>query len=634
MAARRRRAKRSESWEPERDRGPSRATMEWLLQATPEQFWEYVHAAKLDEDQVERLMWWGEHGHRYHERPVGVRQFLFSKAYMNANDESGKPVLWPALVDAIEEVCEGSYTESVWTGAIGTGKTTGSLYAQAYLLYKLLCEKSPHATYELDPSSEILVVFQSLNKELSAGVDYDRFKAMLDRAPIWSDVCFKYDREIKSEMRFAKRVIVKPLAGVDTSALGQNVIGGMLDEITSMAMIEDSKRTRGKEAYDQAVALYNSIARRRESRFLNQGEMPGMLCLVGSKKYPDDFLHKKLQEARDDPNRIFVYDHVLWDLRPDRFGDARFHVFVGDPTRKPRILEAGEEVGAEDEPLVHDVPTEYATQFRNDLLNSIRDILGAPTLSIHPFILNRDRLAEAFGKVRSVASRPDCDFDATNIQVYPSRWKGTEHFPRLAHFDLALSQDSAGLAIGHVKGFKRMKRSEVVDEIMPVIVYDLVLEIIPPRGGEINFEKLRRLLYLLRENGMPIKWVTADQFQSSDMLQILNSKGFIVGRCSVDKNPGVYELFKTATYDGRILAPEHPKALSELSRLERDPKKGKIDHPVDGSKDVADAMASVAYGLTLQTETWTNFGIDLREVPPTVFEQSEMQSKHDLEGRV
>ncbi len=34
-----------------------------------------------------------------------------------------------------------------------------------------------------------------------------------------------------------------------------------------------------------------------------------------------------------------------------------------------------------------------------------------------------------------------------------------------------------------MRGFKRLKRSEMVDEILPVIRYDLVLEITPPKGG-------------------------------------------------------------------------------------------------------------------------------------------------------
>ena len=109
---------------------------------------------------------------------------------MRALDETGESVIWPKLVDMIEKVCVGGYVESVWTGAIGTGKTTASLYAQAYKLYELLCLWSPHATYGLDPTSEIEIVFQSLNKDLAASVNYERFRAMLDRAPIFSTLEF------------------------------------------------------------------------------------------------------------------------------------------------------------------------------------------------------------------------------------------------------------------------------------------------------------------------------------------------------------------------------------------------------------------------------------------------------------
>ncbi len=74
-------------------------------------------------------------------------------------------------------------------------------------------------------------------------------------------------------------------------------------------------------------------------------------------------------------------------------------------------------------------------------------------------------------------------------------------FPRYCHLDLALSGDSAGLAIGHCRGFKRLRRSEMVDELMPIICLDVLLEIRPPPGGEINFEKIRKLLYMLLERG-------------------------------------------------------------------------------------------------------------------------------------
>jgi hypothetical protein len=91
---------------------------------------------------------------------------------------------------------------------------------------------------------------------------------------------------------------------------------------------------------------------------------------------------------------------------------------------------------------------------------------------------------------------------------------------------------------------------------------------------------------------------------------------------------------KTAVYDGRVEAPFHPLALDELTRLERDPKTGKIDHPsIDGSKDVADAMACVAFGLSLQTEVWAQFNVPLYEVPAQLIEYAEREKKDDMDGK-
>ncbi len=281
------------------------------------------------------------------------------------------------------------------------------------------------------------------------------------------------------------------------------------------------------------------------------------------------------------------------------------------------------------------VPLEFRHAFEQDLLKALRDIGGVSTLSVHPFILDRDAIAECFGTHRSVVSRPDCDFEQQVLKLYPRRWRGTSQFPRYVHLDLSMSHDSAGLAIAHVPGFKRIRRSDTTSEVWPVIRFDVLLEIRPPRGGEIHYEKIRRLLYLLRERDMPLRWASCDQFQSTDMLQILYTKGFIVGQESTDKTTGPYEVLKTAIYDRRVEAPAHPKAMEELTRLERDPKTGKIDHPsIDGSKDVADAMACCALGLSLQTEIWSMFDVSLHEVPGQLAEMAERDSKGDMEGKL
>ena len=88
---------------------------------------------------------------------------------------------------------------------------------------------------------------------------------------------------------------------------------------------------------------------------------------------------------------------------------------------------------------------------------------------------------------------------------------------------------------------------------------------------------------------------------------------------SVDKSSVPYEFAKSALYDRRLMIPEHPKLLHELKSLEKDAKTGKIDHPLrGGSKDIADALAGVVYGLTRRREIWTKHEIRLTNLPESI----------------
>ena len=110
---------------------------------------------------------------------------------------------------------------------------------------------------------------------------------------------------------------------------------------------------------------------------------------------------------------------------------------------------------------------------------------------------------------------------------------------------------------------------------------------------------------------MNLKWISFDTFQSVDSMQLLRQRGFVTGTQSIDKTSLPYDVTKTAFYDGRVKAPEHDKALSEIVRLERNPQTGKIDHPPNFSKDCADAVAGVVYGLTYRREPWVRYGVPI-----------------------
>jgi hypothetical protein len=556
---------------------------------------------------------------KWRTQPVSVRQFVEDPYFLNKGNE-----VYPIVMDYIEEMSSGKYIEVVLTGGIGSAKTTIAIYLNAYQVYLLSCMRNPHAEFGLDSSHEIEFIFQSITAALAKGVDFMRFKDMIQKSPYFQNE-FPFDRNLESEMRFPNRIIVKPVSGSDSAAIGQNVIGGLIDELNYMSVTENSKASVDGGTYDQAVAVYNSIARRRKSRFLKAGKLPGILCLVSSKRYPGQFTDIKEAErdkevAEKGTSQIYVYDKRVWDIKPDDFLGIWFRVFIGDDARKPRMLEEGEEVHEDDAELVKDIPIEFKPEFETDIIDALREIAGVSTLARHPFILETEAVSEAMSdEIYSIFNNEKVDFKNVKLSLLPDMFVRPDE-PRWVHIDLAVTGDSAGIAIGHVKRFVNIDRGDV-EEILPEIHLDGTLEVSPPKNGEIIFGKIRAMLYKLKQLGLNIQWVSFDQYQSRDSQQILRQKGFITGQQSIDSVPSApYYMTKTALYDRRLIIPRHDKLRKEFVSLEKDPKTGKIDHPPNGSNDVADAVAGVVYGLTMRTELWIRHKLNPSQIPNSVIE--------------
>ncbi len=547
--------------------------------------------------------------------PVGVREFMESEFYLGKKGE-----VYAKVMEYLEEInTYGKYDEIVLTGGIGSAKTTLAVYSQAYQLYLMSCMPNPHAAFGLDSSSEIKIIFQSLNATLAKGVDYARFKALIEKSPYFREH-FMYDQGIESMLKFPFRIEVEPLSGAETGAIGQNVIGGVIDEINFMAVTENSKMAEGGGTYDQATQLYNTIARRRKSRFMVAGgSMPGLLCIVSSKKTPGQFTDKKEEEAKTDP-RIFIYDKRVWDIKSeDSFCGDKFAVYIGGESKKPFVYEDEDREPTQDEideGMVDYIPVEFRKDFNDDITKALRDIAGKSTLAISPFLPDTDAVAGCFGKVESIFKDPEVELMADRPVFIPTRVKNTEH-PRWCHIDLGLTSDKAGFVIGHVDKFVDVERGNM-KERWPNIRIDGSLAIRPPNNGEIDFAEIRLIIYKLREAGLPIRWVSFDSFQSADSMQILRKSGFTVGYVSMDVKTTPYDITKAALYDSRVQAPHHRHLQRELLRLERNFKSGKIDHPSNGSKDVADAFAGVIYGLSTRREIWGMHNEPLISIPDSL----------------
>ena len=166
-------------------------------------------------------------------------------------------------------------------------------------------------------------------------------------------------------------------------------------------------------------------------------------------------------------------------------------------------------------------------------------------------------------------------------------------FPRARyiHVDLAQKKDACGIAMGREDG------TTVVNGEARVKVYiDIMIQLKALPGKEILFSDVRQLIYDIRDRGFPIALVSYDGWQSIDSIQILNQQGINSEVLSVDRTVEPHETLKSCIQDNRIDYYQHQVFIDEIQGLEL-VKGVKVDHPPKGSKDVADAMAGVAFWI-------------------------------------
>jgi hypothetical protein len=549
----------------------------------------------------------------YRQRPVDIRTFIRDPQYLG---HGVGDAIYSRIVDDLEELFAGSYTEVVLTGGIGWGKTRMAEIGLLYEIYLLSCLRDPAHTYGLMPSSRLAFLVVSVTQMHAKRILFDGLFGLVRRSPYFREF-FPYELNIATEIRFPRSVSCYPVASNERSMLGENVFSAVFDEMNFMPLVENSTQQLEGGTYDHAQTLYNRLNRRICSRMNQRGRMPGHIWLISSTHYPGDFTERKIVEAMNDP-AIFVRHYAVWDTRPRSFFMAEtFQVEIGDVARRSRVLN-GNETDVRREKVI-DVPMDYKAEFDKDPDQCVMDYAGIPVLAVKPFIGQREAIQKMFARGDAIGLKhPYSNFTITlqgdrhvllpelltwvafdeivNGKKYERRKLADG--PYFAHVDLAKTQDACGLVIGQVVNSVDVNRGVGPDkrsETRPLIRIDLALQIIAPPKGEINIAAVRGILYQFRELGMQFGTITYDSWGSEESIQTLRSEGFTAEVFSVDKTAEPYVAAKEAIYDQRVECYQMPILEKELASLIFDAKRDKVDHPPHGSKDVADCFASVVF---------------------------------------
>lgn len=536
----------------------------------------------------------------FEQRPASILEFL-GPDYLNI-ERKVRPGLKVALADIFGEDTLGNrigkFERAMVTGGIGIGKTTFASIALPYMAHWVLCLTDPQDFFELLPGSRIAFMQMSTSEKQAKEVVFGDIFARIKHAK-WFVEQYPHDDKFTQQIRFPKDIWILPGDSAETTFEGYNILAGILDEMDS------HKQTKDK---DYADVGFDTIHSRIASRFIDEdaGGHKGLLIAIGQMKKGDGFAARKYDEFLKDDKaytvRMTIWESLGWSrfTNPDGSRDS----FWYDIKRKTIV--PPEVVKVVDNKDFIEVPNAYRKDFTNNPEKALRDLAGIPPATNDPFISLTHKIDEAVERWKERHG------DESPVDDNPTRPKIAEWFRangdprrRTIHLDLATSGngDALGFAMGHIE-----KLVEVDSELRPYIVIDMLYRVKAMPGTEIFLSDVRRTVYDLKEErGFKVVNVTMDGFQSTDTMQLLRKKRYMVDYLSVDKSTLPYEDLREALYDGRIEIPPYVTyinkgdtstvqiAVREMQQLQFDGRK--VDHPVNGSKDVADALAGVVTTL-------------------------------------
>lgn len=483
--------------------------------------------------------------------PAQITEFVTSPIYLDLGGE-----VYPQVLDTLQELFSGGYSEAALCWGIGSGKSWLAALALMYMAHRVLCLRNPQAHFRLSPGSQIALVIMGPSSRQVRSVIFADIAALIRRSP-WFQRNFPPAATRADSLDLPKNVTITAGNSADTAVLGYNVLAAVIDEAAWLTETLDGRR-------QSADDIYTALQRRIKSRFGDRG----MLLMVSSPRHSSDFIMSKLAEAEQNP-RIYASQKPVWDVKPpDRFCGRRF---------EHRGLS---------------VPIEYQPEFQRDPHKAMRDLAAQPQGAWHGLFPDMEPLYAA------------CD-DSLRHPVIEERLGLAEWFrapdsrPRYIHVDLGLRHDACGIAMAVAEDPHSWRKSTAHDaphthgpgdEADIGVTVELMAQITPPPGGEIDLAQVRSFILALRERGFVIGGVSYDGYQSADSRQILQRRGLPVKIISVDRDMARYQMLRELAHEGRLRLYHYKPFLEEAAQLEVI-RQQRVDHPRGGSKDVTDAVA-------------------------------------------
>jgi hypothetical protein len=550
--------------------------------------------------------------------PLGEHQFNLVRHM----EQIYLPSMYPFLVENFGEywtpVRFVNYLNVQW--GKGSGKDHSVRMAVARIAYLLSCLKSPQEYFGFARQDEIHILNVAMNAAQARRAFFKPLGTLLKNTAWFSDKLRSEITDMATSIRLDKQIELISGHSQAENFEGLNTIAVVLDEISGFQS-EDQKAARGiVESQRTAEAVYDIVRTSASTRFPENFKV----AAISYPRYLNDPIQNLCAKGNADieknglakSNYFVDGPRTTWDVNP-RYAKFERVAVEGSKTLIPNVPSWLADY--ENDPMMARAKYECLPErssnryFRNDAAINGSLPKQAPEW-VDPVQINYYwgldvEGAKAEGSYE-LATVPGWQ---TNYTFSPDL-KPYEGAVYTLHADLAISGDRAGIAMCHVKNWERrehkmgdplnMKTDYQVDD-RPVIKVDFVTSYESdltatdpegePRARDIQIRWFRNLIRELKRRGFVIGFVTFDNFQSADSIQILESWGIEADKLSMDRNKIPYATLREVMYDGRLEGYYRERVIEELEGLTELPS-GKIDHPPGGSKDETDALCGAVMG--------------------------------------
>ena len=536
---------------------------------------------------------------------ISVEEWINSEYYCGTAAKE----LYPKLREDFIELMSGDYIEAIMTGAWGYGKTYYAALVVLRLVYELSVLRNPQKSLNLATGTTIYFICLSLTKMLTKEVSFDDIRKILYSSEYFMRE-FKPVRDVFDKIEFPKNISITIKPCHDDSILGLAVLGILWDESN---FLKQGKVGPKLQWYARKTGeLYDVFKTRLVSRFTNLGKAYGKLLIISSKRTKSDFTEQRIRSGMDD-ELLFVRDYAVYEVKPG-YSAQTFRVLLGVGKVTPRILEDNEAVdlgqfAEEDDAVICNVPIELKGAFKN-IANAARNFCGYSLDAIHRFIrvgkaiydsIDESREHPVKDQIWRFGDKLEIDWNKLCIQK-DGKWipRYNPHLKRIAHVDQSKSECNSAITIGHIPGIVKVERFSIVTgyrtvEAVNSLFVDFILAIHPPDEGDIILGDIQDLLIEFMAHGFIFSDISFDGYQSLMPMQLLAQRGIKIHSISTDKTMGPMESLKSYLYEERIKQYRHELAIKELRQLEHDVTRGKVVKPPNGSKDIADCLASMCF---------------------------------------